>query len=305
MKKENLYLVAISNRYLLKKTDNLICMLNNTDIEALSLSLEKSTPCGSLEVDKEALYSLSIIAAPDISYDTKKYILLSSKELFEEKLHPAERLALSKMVSGATDIRLVTFVRDGKLMNAYERVSISRTKAFFSHLHTVNRHRRLVRKHCFKVGLYYQGLTHDLSKYSPTEFLPGVKYYQGTRSPNVAERSINGYSTAWIHHKGRNKHHYEYWTDYSFVTGNPLEYCKMPKRYFVESLMDRIAASKVYRGKLYNDGDALDYLLTRDSESHMHPDNHSELVRILTMLKNKGEKETFRYIKEIYLKEKE
>ncbi|MBR5896772.1 MAG: catalase, partial [Lachnospiraceae bacterium] len=77
----------------------------------------------------------------------------------------------------------------------------------------------MVRRHCFKVGLYWQGLIHDLSKYSYTEFSAGVKYYQGVRSPNVAERNINGYSKAWIHHKGRNKHHYEYWTDYSIETG--------------------------------------------------------------------------------------
>ena len=70
-------------------------------------------------------------------------------------------------------------------------------------------------KHCFRVGLYKQGLLHDLSKYSPTEFLVGCKYYQGTRSPNNAERENIGYSGAWLHHKGRNKHHYEYWLDYS------------------------------------------------------------------------------------------
>ncbi len=83
------------------------------------------------------------------------------------------------------------------------------------HLRTINHHKLLVMKHCFKVGLYKQGLLHDLSKYSPTEFLVGCKYYQGTRSPNNAEREATGYSQAWLHHKGRNKHHYEYWIDYS------------------------------------------------------------------------------------------
>ena len=52
------------------------------------------------------------------------------------------------------------------------------------HLQTINHHKLLVMKHCFKVGLYKQGLLHDLSKYSPTEFLVGCRYYQGTRSPN-------------------------------------------------------------------------------------------------------------------------
>ena len=65
---------------------------------------------------------------------------------------------------------------------------------FNGHLHTVNSHRRLVRKYCFKLGLYRQGMMHDLSKYSPSEFIPGVKYYQdGHRSPNNAQREMKAF----------------------------------------------------------------------------------------------------------------
>ena len=77
------------------------------------------------------------------------------------------------------------------------------------HLRTVNRHRHLVRKYCFRLGLYWQGLTHDLSKYSPTEFWRSAKYYQGYRSPNDQERLVNGVSLSWLHHKGRNRHHFD------------------------------------------------------------------------------------------------
>ena len=73
----------------------------------------------------------------------------------------------------------------------------------------------MVMHNCFMRGLYRLGLVHDLSKYSWTEFSVGAKYYQGTRSPNDAERESKGYSSAWLHHKGRNKHHLEYWVDYS------------------------------------------------------------------------------------------
>lgn len=75
------------------------------------------------------------------------------------------------------------------------------------HFRTITHHRHLVRKYCFQVGLYWRGLTHDLSKYSPTEFWRGAKYYQGTFSPTQQERRENGYSLAWMHHKGRNRHH--------------------------------------------------------------------------------------------------
>ena len=127
------------------------------------------------------------------------------------------------------------------------------------HLQTINHHKLLVMKHCFKVGLYKQGLLHDLSKYSPTEFLVGCKYYQGTRSPNNAEREATGYSTAWLHHKGRNKHHYEYWIDYSIVPGEGIVGQKMPVKYVYEMFMDRIAASKTYLGDKYTDKEPLQY----------------------------------------------
>ena len=96
------------------------------------------------------------------------------------------------------------------------------------HFKTITYHRWLVCQGCFKVGLYWQGLTHDLSKYTPTEFMVGVKYFQGNRSPNGAERDEKGYSLAWMHHKGRNRHHYEYWTDLSPKTGR-YESVPMPR----------------------------------------------------------------------------
>ena len=72
----------------------------------------------------------------------------------------------------------------------------------WKHFCTINHHKMLVMKGCFQVGLIKQGLLHDLSKYSPTEFIVGCKYYQGNMSPNNAEREAVGYSSAWLHHKG-------------------------------------------------------------------------------------------------------
>ena len=108
-----------------------------------------------------------------------------------------------------------------------------------------------------------------------------------------------------MHHKGRNKHHFEYWTDYSLDIGHGMECVRMPRKYFVESVMDRIAACKVYRGKTYTDSSAWEYLTTRDSEALMNKDDFAELGRILKMLADKGEKETFAYLKNVYLKGRE
>lgn len=167
----------------------------------------------------------------------------------------------------------------------------------WQHFCTITKHRWLVRQGCFRVGLYWQGLTHDLSKYSLTEFRSGARYYQGDRSPNAAERNDKGYSEAWMHHKGRNRHHYEYWTDMSPQTRN-YESIPMPRKYLVEMVMDRRAACMTYQGKAYKDDSALIYLDRSREKDLMHPRTLRELRHILVMLAEKGEKETFRYLKE-------
>jgi len=150
----------------------------------------------------------------------------------------------------------------------------------------------------FKLGMYYQGLTHDLSKYSLTEFIPGVIYFQGNRSPNNAQREEEGVSTAWLHHKGRNKHHYEYWIDYSVKSGDlKLEGMPMPKKYVIEMFCDRVAASKIYNKEKYTDSDALNYYLKGKGHYVMHPDTEALLYHLLKMLSEKGEDYTYTYIR--------
>lgn len=172
---------------------------------------------------------------------------------------------------------------------------------WLGHLKTINHHKWLVMKHCFKAGLYKQGLLHDLSKYSPTEFLVGARYYQGNRSPNNAEREDKGYSMAWLHHKGRNKHHLEYWIDYSLNPKEGMIGLRMPDRYLVEMVCDRIAASKTYKKAAYKDSDPLDYFLNSKEHYMVHPETAENLQFLLNMLKEKGEEETFRYMKEEFL----
>ena len=167
----------------------------------------------------------------------------------------------------------------------------------WEHFCTITYHKYLVAKGCFAVGLYRQGLMHDLSKYSWTEFRVGAKYYQGTRSPNNAEKEDIGYSSAWLHHKGRNKHHSEYWIDYGFAPDKRMTGMRMPEKYVVEMLMDRIAACKVYMGDAYHDSAPYEYYERGKSIVMMHEESRMLLETMLRMLAEKGEKETFEYVK--------
>ena len=170
----------------------------------------------------------------------------------------------------------------------------------WQHFKTVNRHRFLVMKLCFRLGLYWQGLTHDLSKYSPTEFRIGAKYYAGTRSPNAVEREECGYSTAWMHHKGRNRHHYEYWSDLDPVTRQYLP-VPMPRRYLAEMFCDRIAACMVYHGRDYRNDDALKYFLKAGERPLMHPDTARKLRYLLQLLADEGEETAFAFVRDTVL----
>lgn len=177
-------------------------------------------------------------------------------------------------------------------------------KSAFKHFNTITKHRHKVIAHCAKAGIFWQGLRHDLSKYSPTEFLAGARYYQGTRSPNEGEREAYGYSLAWMHHKGRNRHHFEYWTDYNPKT-RQVEPVKMPLRYVVEMFCDRVAAGKIYRGKNYTDNSPLEYFLNGKTHRKIHPETSDLLERLLVMLSEKGEDETFAYIRRLIKNSKE
>ena len=166
------------------------------------------------------------------------------------------------------------------------------------HFRTITRHRHQVIRNCFRAGIGAGGLKHDLSKYSPAEFWVGAKYYYGDHSPNDGERAARGYSLAWMHHKGRNKHHFEYWSDYNPQT-RTVEPVKMPVRYVKEMFCDRVAASKIYQGRQYTDRHPLDYFLRGNARQKMHPATADLLEAWLRMLAEQGETATFRHIRNV------
>ena len=168
----------------------------------------------------------------------------------------------------------------------------------FKHLHVVNKHRWYVFIYACKAGIPFRGLIHDLSKYSPTEFFESVKYFNGHRSPIISAREENGYSKAWLHHKGRNKHHFEYWEDLTTTKriGSP-----MPYKYAVECICDKLAACKAYNGKGFNQKQPLDYWNKADKESILEKNiiPFEFVETVLTKIANDGINKT---LKKKYLK---
>ena len=166
------------------------------------------------------------------------------------------------------------------------------------HFRTITAHKLEVMRLCRLCGIPVQGWLHDLTKYLPVEFCTGVRYYQGTRSPNAAEREQKGFSEAWLHHKGRNKHHFEYWIDVPGKYGALFTAAPMPTRYIVEMFCDRVAACKVYQGEAYTDSSPLEYFRRRDMRGLMHQDTAVMLETMLYELAQRGEDETLAWIRE-------
>ncbi|WP_395150940.1 DUF5662 family protein [uncultured Allofournierella sp.] len=168
----------------------------------------------------------------------------------------------------------------------------------WGHFTTVGYHKWLVFCNCARIGLVWQGITHDLSKYSPAEFIPGVRYFQGNRSPNDAQRQAEGCSTAWLHHKGRNRHHLEYWIDYDPAGSGQMVGNRIPLRLVAEMFCDRIAASKVYMKERYTDASPWEYYQRGKGHYILHPESREQLEWMLKLLKEQGEQRAFAAIRQ-------
>ena len=166
---------------------------------------------------------------------------------------------------------------------------------WLQHLKTITQHKIKVTWLCFRCHLFKQGLLHDLSKYSYIELKTGFKYYQGYRSPIDAEKEEKGYSLGWLHHKGRNKHHWEYWLDFGKDGIYP---CQMPVNYVIEIFCDRVAASMIYQKEKYTDSSALDYYIQGRDKILIHPNTDALIFSLLTYLSKNGLDKTIEYIKQ-------
>ena len=168
------------------------------------------------------------------------------------------------------------------------------------HFNLVNRHRFKVFVLCFKAGIPFRGLVHDLSKYSPTEFFESARYYNGKCSPISVCKKENGYSKAWLHHKGRNKHHHEYWYDYAA----PNQAALIPYKYTVEMICDTLAAGIIYQKDNWTDDYQLKYYLKDREVKHINPITDAILLEVYEMVSENGIDNVInpKTLKKIYVK---
>ena len=156
-------------------------------------------------------------------------------------------------------------------------------------------HKWLVFKFMARLGLPWQGIKHDLSKFSKTEFIESIKFFQGNRSPIDAAKEKQGYSLAWLHHKGRNPHHYEYWIDYIDKGGVSQI---IPYKYAAEMVCDYIAAGKVYLNKKWTEKSPYEYWMqNKFNTAKIHPLLKDFFTEVFEEIAEEGLYETLRFPK--------
>ena len=168
------------------------------------------------------------------------------------------------------------------------------------HFLLVFKHKWLVFKFCCKIGMPYRGFMHDWSKFSPTEFFECIKYYDGKRSPITACKEDIGYSKAWLHHKGRNKHHYEYWID----DMAPIETPIIPYKYVAEMICDKLSASITYNGKDWTNSSELEYWKNEKTKIKVNKHVEEMLTEVFEQVAKNGINATLKRknIKALYKK---
>lgn len=174
-------------------------------------------------------------------------------------------------------------------------------KNVWKHFKLITHHKWIVFKLCCKIGEPWRGIVHDLSKYSPTEFGESVKYYVGDHSPITEARKDKGYSKAWLHHKGRNRHHVEYWVDHKAPDPTPV----IPYQYAAEMICDKLAAGMIYQGKEWTKEFELKYWETREKDKlEMNPKIRDFITAVMSEVAEKGIDATLtkKNIKELYKK---
>ena len=157
---------------------------------------------------------------------------------------------------------------------------------FWKHLKLILLHKHYVFLASVEAGIPFRGLVHDLSKFSFIEFFNSVKYYTGDRSPIDNEKDEKGYSYIWLHHRGRNPHHWEYWIDNLSSGGIAL---KIPLKYVIEMICDWIGSGKAYNFNKWNYNIPFDKFINlyNSGKIKIHIDTYKLIFNILQDYKDR------------------
>ena len=142
-------------------------------------------------------------------------------------------------------------------------------KIYWNYFWYIIEHKKNVAVECFKMGLYWHAITHDLSKFMPSEFFAyAEKFFSGDYAYKYQQVEIN-FGIAWLHHQHRNKHHWDYWV------GSDGTAAPMPRRYVMQMVADWKAM-----GKRFGDT-AKEFYQKNNSRMKLHSKTRNILDQLL------------------------
>lgn len=160
------------------------------------------------------------------------------------------------------------------------------------HLKTIQTHIGIVQDLCNKMGLKVE---HDKSKMYPDEF-DIYHWATGKSSPHDVARAELGYSPSWVHHKARNPHHWEYWTDFNSAKPNGdgtftivCRPVKMPYENVIEMCCDFVGAGMAYSKDKWTKETPWDYWMSKcEGQRAMHPTSEYLIKKLLWNIHEMG-----------------
>ena len=172
-------------------------------------------------------------------------------------------------------------------------------KKIGKHIWLVSKHKWLVFKYSIKLGIPFRGLVHDISKFSLEELGESIKYYDGKISPITGCKKDKGYSRAWLHHKGRNKHHEWYWVDLNTPDVAPV----IPYKYVAEMICDKLSAGKIYKGSEWKQSSQYEYWSEERKKLIMNPKVDNLITEVFLQVRDNGIERTItkKNIKSLYI----
>ena len=165
---------------------------------------------------------------------------------------------------------------------------------YLKYLWYVLRHKWFVMLECFKYGLIWQGITHDMSKFLPDEFFPYANHFYGKSKKGIKEgRDKTGYykpyntgdkafDSAWFLHQKRNKHHWQWWLMPADNVG--VIVLVIPKVYMLEMICDWKGA-----GKAQGTPDTIAWYKTNGHKMQLNSKTRKEIEDILGINNNYDE----------------
>ncbi len=149
---------------------------------------------------------------------------------------------------------------------------------YLKYLYYIIRHKYFVGIECWKRGLFYRGIFHDISKLLPGEFIPYAKWFYGETN----KRDIINYDIAWLKHQHRNPHHWQYWMLQNDNDG--MHTLQMPNKYAIEMVCDWLGAEKSINGRQFSLDNTRIWYLFHKNNITLHPTTRAQVRKLLKII---------------------